>query len=269
MKALKIYEVLDFERGIDPKESMNIGLRDLKPGYVIQAKLNLRFNDDLSLSPRNISGISTFRHRPFYPEKENFKKGEYIVINEVFNREDGYVSAGYFRFKDLEKALERSTEIGSAALEKLYASQWFIIKPKDIKSFFKLINIENGISESVNFERGKEPKKSMEIGQNYIKQILIDLFPHRDPGERDFELHRQLINVILRTQFVVSINKEDNIITVRDTGGHMSYSGFENLFDVMIDHINLYSFPLKPKIARIVDPMAAAKRIIHLKIFKE
>jgi hypothetical protein len=124
------------------------------------------------------------------------------------------------------------------------------------------------IYEILNFERGQDPKHSMGIGQNYIKQILIDLFPKRKPGERDYDMHQNLINnVILRPQFVVSIDKENNIITVRNKSEKIPYSSFETLFDVVIEHINRYSFPSKPKITRIVDPMAAAKNQIELKIF--
>jgi hypothetical protein len=126
------------------------------------------------------------------------------------------------------------------------------------------------VYEKLDFERGQDPKHSMKIGQDYIKQILIDLFPKRKPGERDYELHQNLINdVILRPTFIFSIDKENNIIRVKNQDKGISFSPFESLFDVMIDHINLYSFPLQPKIARIVDPMAAAKGMIELKILKE
>jgi hypothetical protein len=125
------------------------------------------------------------------------------------------------------------------------------------------------IYEVLDFERGQEPKHSMGVGQDYIKQIIVDLFPKRNPGERDYELHQNLINVLLKPQFIVSIDKGNNIITVRNTDKKITHTAFESLFDVMIDHINLYSFPLKPKIARIVDPMAASMGRIELKIFKE
>jgi hypothetical protein len=125
------------------------------------------------------------------------------------------------------------------------------------------------IYEVLDFERGQEPKHSMGVGQDYIKQIIIDLFPHRKPGERDYELHQQLINVILQPEFVVSLNREDHIIAVRSSSKTMAYTGLQAIFDTIIDHINLYSFPLKPKIARINDPMAAARGKIELKIFKE
>ncbi len=123
------------------------------------------------------------------------------------------------------------------------------------------------IYETLNFKRGQDPKHSMGIGQDFIKQKLIDLFPKREPGERDYDLHRNLITVILQPEFIVSINKEDNIITVQNKSKTMTYSGFQAIFDTIIDHVNLYSFPLKPKIARINDPMASAKGAIELKIF--
>jgi hypothetical protein len=123
------------------------------------------------------------------------------------------------------------------------------------------------IYEVLDFERGKEPKHSMGVGQDYIKQIIIDLFPGRKSGERDYELHQRFIDIILHPEFVVSINREDNIITIRNNSRAMTHTGFQAIFDTIIDHINLYSFPLKPKIARINDPMAAAKGSIELQIF--
>ena len=125
------------------------------------------------------------------------------------------------------------------------------------------------IYEVLDFERGRCPKNSMGIGQDYIKQILIDLFPKRLPDERDYELHQSLIKVILQPEFIVSINKEDHIITVRNSSKTMTSTGLQAIFDTIIDHINLYSFPAKPKIARINDPMASAKGVIELKIFKD
>lgn len=126
------------------------------------------------------------------------------------------------------------------------------------------------IYETLNFERGQDPKHSMGVGQDYIKQILIDLFPKRKPGERDYDLHQGIINnIILNPLFIVSINKEDNIITVRNKTEKIPHSAFETQFDIMIEHINRYSFPSKPKISKIVDPMASAKGTYELKIFKE
>ena len=126
------------------------------------------------------------------------------------------------------------------------------------------------IYETLDFERGQDPKQSMGIGQNYIKQILVDLFPSKDKHYADYTIHQRIINnVILNPQFIVSMNKEDNIITIRNKSEKIPHGAFETLFDVMIEHINRYSFPSKPKITRIVDPMAAAKGQIELKIFKE
>jgi hypothetical protein len=125
------------------------------------------------------------------------------------------------------------------------------------------------VYEILNFERGQDPKHSMKIGQDHIKQILIGLFPQRKPGERDYDLHQNIINkTILNPQFVVSLNKEDNIITVKNES-KIPYSPFETLFNIMIEHINRYSFPLDPKITRIVDSMDAPKNQIQLKILKE
>lgn len=124
------------------------------------------------------------------------------------------------------------------------------------------------VYERLDFERGIDPKYSMRIGQDYIKKILIDLFPKLNPGDKDYDIHQKLINnVILRPTFVVSIDKEDNNITVQNKDKEITTSAMETLFDLVIDHINLYSFPTKPKLSRIVDPMATAKGQIELHIF--
>jgi len=122
------------------------------------------------------------------------------------------------------------------------------------------------VYERLDFERGKDPKEAMGIGQNRIKQKLIDLFPRLSPGDADYDIHKNIIkNVILRPDFVASTNKEGNIIIKNKS--EFAFSAFQTLFDLMIDHINRYSFPAKPKIARINDPMGAAKGIIEIEVF--
>jgi hypothetical protein len=124
------------------------------------------------------------------------------------------------------------------------------------------------VYERMDFERGQDPKAAMKIGQDHIKQSLIDLFVKLSPGDRDYKVHQNIINnVILNPDFVVSINKEEDIIRIKNKSEKIPHGAFETLFDVMIEHINRYSFPAKPKIARISDPMAAARGFIELQIF--
>ena len=131
------------------------------------------------------------------------------------------------------------------------------------------------IYELLDFERGKDPKAAMGLGQIYIKQRIIDLFPKLSPGDKDYNLHKSLIEVILKPEILVSINEKDNIITVKNNDPEKLPShAFESLFEVIIDHINYYHKitnrnDIKLKIARINDPMSGAIGSIELIIFED
>jgi len=144
MRAKKVNENVNFERGGDPKRSMGIGLSkiifdkwtefQLQPG-IGSINIEESFNRNWHLTLH----VSLF---PGSPSKANKLAKEYFgdYLNDGYNFKGGEIK--------------------------------IIIKPEYVNDFIKAYNMRYpdwpiGVNESVNFERGGDPKKSMGIGLHW------------------------------------------------------------------------------------------------------
>ena len=150
MKLVK--EHINFKRGLDPKEAMNIGMspqvawKQFKVGDVFQLQ-------------ESIPGL-------------NYKKGLYVFITKfngkgvIFKNNNKKVESKIFYHKDftsLKTLKEFRGNIGR--------KQWEI-SYEFFEEYFKKID-HIFINETINFERGLNPKAAMKIGQAIIDKKII------------------------------------------------------------------------------------------------
>jgi hypothetical protein len=151
-------EGLDFERGMDPKEAMGIGLKE-----EVKRGMNCLLKN--SQSGGGISTINLMGNR----NDLWLSIDEYSIDNEEKFKEIifGCLSSEYFERIEKRPKLKKGS----------WRTSWYaIIKPK-YKSSFRACFDRNGfiITESINFERGQDPKDAMEIGRvEERKQKVID-----------------------------------------------------------------------------------------------
>lgn len=132
MKLVKEY--INFERGKDPKDAMDIGLwNSIIPEQMVSAQVIQSCNI-------NMEGLPTNEREPFF----RIERGEiYIIL--LLNDED-------FKYKIQSKRTDKMNGDDKA----IYLSEFF-----DIQKYFRILKL---IKEYINFERGIKPKKAMDIG---------------------------------------------------------------------------------------------------------
>ena len=144
----KIDESLNFERGLDPKASMDMGTKNR-----ILNKLKSIFYNEIDLgSKREMQTLWGF-----YPKGE-----DYYIFSSVYPQnwiEDILKDYGIDEFLEFPGKYEEKRSA-------VYKIKYKIKEP--FKEYFKNIGAagQHFVSESVNFERGIEPKKAMNIGKN-------------------------------------------------------------------------------------------------------
>ena len=176
MKALKIFEELDFQRGLDPKEAMDIGL---------QSKYGKMYN--LFIVCHNLS----------------VKSDSFAWVSDIAIDEDG---DPYFNIESLfyytdEKNIAKIPEefIVSLCQDYLFVENKTLKDEYNVKSVRRFIELTKGydeetaeevlnIDENLNFERGQDPHKAMRIGKwaKDIREIIsadIEIMP--EPGNQD------------------------------------------------------------------------------------
>jgi hypothetical protein len=130
---------IHFERGIDPKASMGIGqIGSLHPGTLLKCIERI--------SPK----VNDYNYKNFYIEK-----GHYSVIKKI-------------------KATHNQIELELATYDKFpkhfkkvdlqfIGGEYLTVTPTE---FFEHFEVVEDVDESVNFERGLEPKRAMKVGQH-------------------------------------------------------------------------------------------------------
>jgi len=151
MRALKIYETLDFKRGMDPKEAMGVGvLKTLIAGWRRVEQLPGILSVDLEKKPDHLY-ISVRSYLLTQSNKNIYKDIIFESIGKI-----------YFEDSNL-----------------VYQDRIKIIIKKEYESLFQKAFREMyspKANESFNFERGKNPKVSMGIGEiNKIRDSLEEL----------------------------------------------------------------------------------------------
>lgn len=151
MKIVK--ENINFERGIDPKYSMNIGFNNffnnLKPGDVLEIQKDL--------------------------PKIGRYKGEILELTKVLDTIDNKKRVRYNLFVDKKNYFLDKFKCTSTIWQ--FGFDFF-------KENFKVIKKDGILLESMNFERGLDPKESMGIGkakliQKWLEEVNIGIKNYR------------------------------------------------------------------------------------------
>lgn len=166
-----IDESYNFQRGKDPKETMGVGLEaEMEEKYGKLWKVFKRCND--------LSHIS-----------ENFE-----WVSEIqFNEKDPYFNIeSYFYYTDDEGAKYPLSFVAILYPDEIYVKEVIGKAASGIRTVRQFVDFTEaftydeqweGLFESVNFERGKDPRDQMEIGINRQFQKAIEELLLRDEEE--------------------------------------------------------------------------------------
>ncbi len=153
----KIDESLDFERGLDPKASIDIGTKN----RILNKLKNIHHNEIELGSKRDMQTLWGF-----YPMGE-----DYYIFSSVYPKnwiEDILKGYGIDEFLQFPGEYEEKRSA-------VYKIKYKIKGP--FKEYFKNIGaFPNFVSEAVNFERGADPKSSMNIGSITILKNKVKIF---------------------------------------------------------------------------------------------
>jgi len=147
MRAKQIYEAVNFNRGMDPKRSMEIGLsperifKEIKPGDIF----------------RLIKSIKDFGYRA------GLYVGVVTVESEGYNKVRVYAHTAY-SLKELKEKMISNGKFYNWGTPWGWPFDFF-------KEYLEKVGTAN-LKESVNFERGKDPKTSMNIGLSPERRFI-------------------------------------------------------------------------------------------------
>lgn len=165
-----VRESISFKRGRDPKRAMDIGLSPRQRFEMIEP-------GDIYVTLEDMPGIS-------------IRKNSYVLVLHVNN--DGY------DHREVKYAISDNLKHLKSKYRDMGFSHWgwpysFFIECLDKVDH---IELDSSVSESLNFKRGKDPKKTMEIGMNnpryaFDNLAVGDVFRLKK-GIRNFEYPRGL-----------------------------------------------------------------------------
>lgn len=160
MRAQKIYENIDFERGRNPKVVMGLGhitWDNLQAGDIIQAT--------------TLVGIAGSGDIVFSANWDRLSKGQYVLITHIKRHPDG---------KALSIDGEKSMDLESFKKGHYNEEVYFWATIRRLKTRFRIIQ-RHEMNEFASFERGRDPKKALDIGRDkWIKSLSWPLFIQRD-----------------------------------------------------------------------------------------
>lgn len=173
-----VRESLDFEREGSPLKRLNIGILTwdkLKPGDILQNKKTVYFNERFFKTAHSINSRLYFAENE--DTSEEIRPEKYWIIKTIrndntWNEKPGLeielVWAGIFRHAfSMAERIKQSGDLKSKNLPNSYTSNKSIEEWND---YFKIILPEKyDLEESVHFERGVEPKVSMDIGNKWTR----------------------------------------------------------------------------------------------------
>ena len=195
--ASKVHERLNFERGMDPKQSMDIG---------INARINKITSSDLEfLKIYTNDGDGKGHANPRFFEDVY---GDSLSFNEYLERAKRtynllepfeYLFGDHFP-SDMKKEMREYVKSYLKNPKYNYAYNCDIMGEGDVDVFFSEIKLPSaellgkkpGLKESVNFERGIDPKKSMQIG---VKAKIKDGMNCLLQSSRNFSSRISTINL--------------------------------------------------------------------------
>lgn len=174
MRAKSVSENINFERGIDPYVKIGIGERTRVLKFLDEVAGDIQFNKD---------------------------EPEYM----------GYLNTGidFFLNDQNKEAFEIFVKKWKEFLPDLRERNLYLLDPPTIDEtiFYDEPSIGgiNAIKESVNFERGEDPKKSMQIGKTALlkkKDSEIDWDWYPDPTDRE-----EIIDIVEYKGFHIKVSK--------------------------------------------------------------
>lgn len=165
-ETFKILESANFERGLNPKEMMDIG-RDRSDAP--DEQIFLRMHEEASKSPnfQYVTDINWKNKEPVF----TIKSKKIITVKRTFrDYQDGF-REGYVNEPELF-TIYLTKDQGVTMFNDLTNDEY---ENLTFKEFLKITNCRS-IKESLNFERGKDVKKSMDIGLQHKYGRMYNLF---------------------------------------------------------------------------------------------
>jgi len=166
----KINEAQEFQRGIDPKASMKIGMptwETLKEGDLIFVPKKVGLKKDYSIISRDTYNISEKDAVADLPE------GTIMFVHELDSLSTKEWTLWYAFFSSLKDYQSNKDEINFSD-RKGYING----TPKQFKTKFKLL--PRNMSESQEFQRGVEPKSTMGIGKKAMIEKWLEEYHLQD-----------------------------------------------------------------------------------------
>jgi hypothetical protein len=179
-----VKESLDFERGIDPKASMKIGMptwETLQEGDIIYVPKRVGIKND-----NVISELHAVADLP---------AGNILVVRELDNASTKEWTLRYIYFSNMRDYKENEIEKDRFG--------YITGTPKQFREKFKLL--PRNVNEVQNFERGVDPKSTMNIGKRSMIETWLkeyDLF-------EDAVINKDLtIDIPAKANLAVHLNKK-------------------------------------------------------------
>ena len=165
-ETFKILESANFERGLNPKEMMDIG-RDRSDAP--DEQIFLRMHEEASKSPnfQYVTDINWKNEEPVF----TIKSKKIITVKRTFRDYENEFREGYVNEPELF-TIYLTKDQGVTMFNDLTNDEY---ENLTFKEFLKITNCRS-IKESVNFERGKDVKKSMDIGLEHKYGRMYNLF---------------------------------------------------------------------------------------------
>ena len=165
-ETFKILESANFERGLNPKEMMDIG-RDRSDAP--DEQIFLRMHEEASKSPnfQYVTDINWKNEEPVF----TIKSKKIITVKRTFRDYENEFREGYVNEPELF-TIYLTKDQGVTMFNDLTNDEY---ENLTFKEFLKITNCRS-IKESVNFERGKDVKKSMDIGLQHKYGRMYNLF---------------------------------------------------------------------------------------------
>jgi len=237
VKARFIYEALEFERGLDPKKSMSIGRYWSKTKREIATEIIKRCETELEDAIHDVHAKARMQGY----------KDSYDYIAKAYNERGG---------QNLDMVVENVIGDLAAEIKKILEeypiqagrednvtgelTNFFVAGEPPFGTLVSLIegHLDQKLKESVYFERGIDPKRSMDIGQAYftwekpIESPLTEVFkrnqsPIKSLGIGQKALKKKLIEIIpdlsknilwdeMYKNILTGINLQDTTVSIND-----------------------------------------------------
>ncbi len=165
-ETFKILESANFERGLNPKEMMDIG-RDRSDAP--DEQIFLRMHEEASKSPnfQYVTDINWKNEEPVF----TIKSKKIITVKRTFRDYENEFREGYVNEPELF-TIYLTKDQGITMFNDLTDDEY---EDLTFKEFLSITNCRS-IKESINFERGMDPKTAMDIGRAKYAFPVEDIY---------------------------------------------------------------------------------------------